>query len=177
MNQAAEPPPVRRVARPAPLPPLSGAGERIGGEGAISRRLIGLQALSLKVRKGDHVRQGVSVDETGLSQIATGQQAVIQRGISERNARFFGAEADKLGGRADDLKLGLEREIKELDCQIKEMRRVATIALTLDDKLAAQKRIKALEAQRNQKRRTLFEAGSGGCADHRDRGQTATIRA
>ena len=30
--------------------------------------------------------------------------------------------------------------------------------LTLEDKLAGQKQIKALEAQRNQKRRTLFDA-------------------
>lgn len=68
------------------------------------------------------------------------------------------AEADKLDGWADDLKLGLEREIKELDRQIRESRRSATIALTLDDKLAGQKQIRALEAQRNQKRRALFDA-------------------
>jgi adenine-specific DNA-methyltransferase len=86
------------------------------------------------------------------------RQAAIQRDISERNARFFEAEADKLDGWADDLKVGLEREIKELDRQIKEARRAATTALTLEDKLAGQKQIKALEAQRNQKRRTLFDA-------------------
>ena len=77
------------------------------------------------------------------------RQAAIQRGISERNARFFEAEADKLDGWADDLKIGLEREIKELDRQIKEARRAATTALTLEEKLAGQKQIKALEAQRN----------------------------
>ena len=55
-------------------------------------------------------------------------------------------------------KLGLEREIKELDRQIKEARRAATAALTLEEKLAGQKQIKALEAQRNQKRRSLFDA-------------------
>lgn len=102
--------------------------------------------------------QGVSVDETELSQIATMQQSAIQREISERNARFFEAEADKLDGWADDLKLGLEREIKELDRQIKEARRTATVALTLDDKLAGQKQIRVLEGQRNQKRRSLFDA-------------------
>ncbi len=85
-------------------------------------------------------------------------QATIQRDISARNARFFEAEADKLDGWADDLKVGLEREIKELDRQIKETRRSATKALTLEEKLASQKQIKALEAQRNQKRRTLFDA-------------------
>ena len=86
------------------------------------------------------------------------RQATIQRDISERNARFFGAEADKLDGWADDLKVGLEREIKELDRQIKEARRAATTALTLEEKLAGQKLIKSLEAQRNQKRRSLFDA-------------------
>ncbi|MDZ7581227.1 MAG: hypothetical protein U5R30_11550 [Deltaproteobacteria bacterium] len=55
-------------------------------------------------------------------------------------------------------KIGLECEIKELDRQIKEARRAATTALTLEEKLAGQKQIKALEAQRNQKRRSLFDA-------------------
>jgi len=86
------------------------------------------------------------------------RQAAIQRGISERNARFFEAEADKLDGWADDLKVGLEREIKELDRQIKEARRATTTALTLEEKLAGQKQIKAFESQRNLKRRSLFEA-------------------
>ena len=96
--------------------------------------------------------------ENLLDSITTQRQTTIQRTISERNARFFEAEADKLDGWADDLKLGLEREIKELDRQIKEVRRAATTAMTLEDKLAGQKQIKALEAQRNQKRRTLFDA-------------------
>ncbi len=86
------------------------------------------------------------------------RQAAIQRSISERNARFFEAEAEKLEGWADDLKLGLEREIKEIDRQIKEARRAATTALTLEEKLAGQKQIKALESQRSQKRRSLFDA-------------------
>jgi adenine-specific DNA-methyltransferase len=93
-----------------------------------------------------------------LDAIIEERQAAIQRGISERNARFFEAEAEKLDGWADDLKLGLEREIKELDRQIKEARRLATTALTLEEKLAGQKRIKALESQRNEKRRSLFDA-------------------
>ena len=86
------------------------------------------------------------------------RQEAIQRTISERNGRFFEAEAEKLEGWAEDLKLGLEREIKELDRQIKEARRTAMTALTLENKLAGQKQIKALESQRSQKRRALFEA-------------------
>lgn len=85
-------------------------------------------------------------------------QAQIRRATSERNARFFAEEADKLDRWADDLKVGLEREIKEIDRLIKDARRAAAASLTLEDKLAGQRQIKTLEATRNQKRRSLFDA-------------------
>lgn len=56
-----------------------------------------------------------------------------QQSIPERNAQFVEAETDKLEGWSDDLKLGVEREIKEIDRQIKEARRAATAALTLEE--------------------------------------------
>ena len=68
------------------------------------------------------------------------------------------AEAEKLDGWADDLKIGLEREIRELDRQIKEARRAARLAVSLEEKLASQKRMKALESERNTRRRALFES-------------------
>jgi adenine-specific DNA-methyltransferase len=89
--------------------------------------------------------------------IGTIQQS-IQQGISERNAHFFEAEAEKLEGWSDDLKVGLEREIKEMDRLIKEARRSSTAAISLEDKLAGQKKVRSLESQRNEKRRSLFEA-------------------
>jgi ERCC4-related helicase len=95
---------------------------------------------------------------TDLAGHLNAQQDRIRRGISERNARFFEAEANKLDGWADDLKVGLERELKELDRQIKEARRAATIALTLEEKLSGQKAVKALETERSTKRRSLFDA-------------------
>ena len=93
-----------------------------------------------------------------LAERTSRQQQSIQRHISQRNAGLFEAEAEKLDAWADDLKLGLEREIKELDRQIKDARRAATTALSLEEKLAGQKHIKTLESQRNDKRRSLFEA-------------------
>lgn len=59
---------------------------------------------------------------------------------------------------SEDLKQGLEREIKEIDKQIREARKTAALAQSLQDKLAAQKVIKALEKTRNTKRRELFDA-------------------
>jgi ERCC4-related helicase len=82
----------------------------------------------------------------------------IQQQVAERNAHFFEEESKKLDGWADDLKVVLEREIKEMDRQIKEAKRAATAAVDLQSKLAGQKQVKALETQRNQQRRSLFDA-------------------
>jgi hypothetical protein len=78
--------------------------------------------------------------------------------VAERNGKFFDEEVLKLDRWSDDLKQGLEREIKELDKQIREARRATVLAASLHDKLEAQKSIKALEGTRNHKRRELFDA-------------------
>ncbi len=100
----------------------------------------------------------VSPDHPMIREQTEARQTAIRRRISQRNADFFEAEAEKLDAWADDLKLGLEREIKELDRQIKEARKAAVAALTLEEKLAGQKQIKALEAERGKRRRALFDA-------------------
>lgn len=78
--------------------------------------------------------------------------------IDNRNGQFFDEEVLKLDRWSEDLKLGLEREIKEIDKQIREARKTAALAQSLQDKLEAQKVIKALERTRNTKRRELFDA-------------------
>jgi len=80
-----------------------------------------------------------------------------ERTTSERNGAFFEAEAAKLDSWADDLKVGLERELKELDRQIKDARRQASAAVSLEAKVAGQKEVRALEARRNERRRSLFD--------------------
>jgi len=103
--------------------------------------------------------QGTLLDPpSALGDLVRDREAGIRQAIGERNGRFLEVEAEKLEGWADDLKLGLEREIKDLDRQIKEVRRGAAGALSLEDKLAGQKRIKTLEVQRKEKRRSLFDA-------------------
>jgi adenine-specific DNA-methyltransferase len=100
-----------------------------------------------------------STDERdGLESITGHRQEAIQQKISERNAVFFEAEAEKLDGWSDDLKVGLEREIKDLDFQIKIVRREAKLVADLESKLAFYRRIKDLESTRSRKRRDLYEA-------------------
>lgn len=129
---------------------LSDADEPLSDDAA-------LRLLTLGGRVGPEAMPPVDTIDRLNSDLDLRQRG-IQRSITERNARFFEAEADKLDGWADDLKVGLEREIKEIDRQIKEARRAATTALTLEEKLVRQKQIKSLEALRNQKRRSLFDA-------------------
>jgi adenine-specific DNA-methyltransferase len=116
-----------------------------------------LRLLTIPSTVGRSIEPSPEVLQT-LEAATRERQVQVQREISERNARFFETEAEKLEGWADDLKLGLEREIKDIDRQIKEARRTATVALSLEEKLAGQKQIKSLEALRSQKRRSLFDA-------------------
>jgi ERCC4-related helicase len=90
-----------------------------------------------------------------LASITMCRQDAILQSISQRNAVFFEVEVNKLDGWAEDLKVGLEREIKELDRQIREARRAATAAPTLQEKIEAQKHVKSLEAHRNTRRRAI----------------------
>jgi len=78
--------------------------------------------------------------------------------IDTRNGQFFDEEVQKLDRWSEDLKLSLEHEIKELDKQIRELRRSAALAQSLQDKLAHQKQLRDLERRRNGKRRELFDA-------------------
>lgn len=76
--------------------------------------------------------------------------------MNTRNLGHFEAEVQKLDAWADDLKLGLEQSIKEIDRQIKETRRTAATAATLDEKLHWHKAQRDLETKRSQLRRELF---------------------
>lgn len=116
----------------------------------VAHRLLSLPGQ----RRGDAIEAPPAI----LAELTRREQARLGREISERNAAFFEAEANKLDHWADDLKTGLEREIKEIDRQIKEARRAALAALTLEEKLAGQKQIKALESHRKERRRSLFDA-------------------
>lgn len=76
---------------------------------------------------------------------------------NERNLRYFEQEVEKLDGWVDDLKHGLEQEIKEIDKAIKEARRAAAVAPTLEEKLKFQKQQRDQEAKRTKLRRELYE--------------------
>ena len=78
--------------------------------------------------------------------------------VAERNGRFFEEEIEKLERWAEDLKDGLEQELKELDAQIKALKKQAKFQVELESKLALHRQAKELEGERSRKRRALFDA-------------------
>jgi len=95
--------------------------------------------------------------EMNLELILDSERNQVEKSINNRNLSFFEQEVNKLDAWADDLKEGLEAFIKDLDKQIKEVRREAKIAVTLEEKLFLQTQQKNLENQRNKSRRELFD--------------------
>lgn len=92
-----------------------------------------------------------------LEQEINRQKTIVLSRLEMRNLAAFTQETDKLDTWADDLKVSLEREIKELDRRIKETRTMSKGAATLAEKLTAQKDQRDLEALRDRKRRELFD--------------------
>lgn len=98
------------------------------------------------------------VPETALATLHEARKTAVFAQVERQNSAHFDEEVTKLDGWADDLKFGLEKEIKEIDREIREARRTAASCVALAEKLASQRLIRDLEAKRNQKRRDLYEA-------------------
>ncbi|MEY4591149.1 MAG: hypothetical protein RIR18_44 [Pseudomonadota bacterium] len=94
--------------------------------------------------------------DTALLADMEARKVGLLREINQRNLGYFEQEVQKLDAWADDLKLGLEQEIKTIDVEIKEVRRTAATSPTLEEKLAHQKRQRELETKRSKLRRELF---------------------
>lgn len=100
--------------------------------------------------------EGRGEGKSTLERDLEARKAALLRDIHQRNLGYFEQEVQKLDAWADDLKLGLEQEIKESDREIKEVRRSAAISPTLEEKLSWQKKQRELEGKRSRLRRELF---------------------
>lgn len=86
--------------------------------------------------------------------IGSGVQAQVNRVLADaqsRNESLVDAESDKLDRWANDLKENLERELKNIEREIREAKKGKRLAADLQSKIAAQKLVNELEQRRNQK--------------------------
>lgn len=100
-------------------------------------------------------------DSTSFEKLETlfyKQRQSIIDDTSLRNQNYFEEEMDKLDCWASDMKVSLEREITDLDAEIKLRKSEAKKMIQLKDKVAAQRNIKDLEKKRADKRQSLYEA-------------------
>ena len=125
-------------------------GETLNEDLAEKMLMVPAEAIESQVKKTPPVEELTAQREARIAE--------IMADIEARNMELFETEASKLEEWADDLKVGLEREIKNLDGEIKEARRAIRTKNSLAEKIDMQKQIKELESKRNEKRRNLFDA-------------------
>lgn len=113
-------------------------------------KLLYLPASQKPITQSLHIQAALNQD------VVLRRQSLLNK-AQQRNIDYFEQEVQKLDDWADDLKHGLEQEIKETDRQIKEMRRTAATAATLEEKLTWQKKQRELENKRTKQRRELFD--------------------
>lgn len=77
--------------------------------------------------------------------------------IRRNDLEYFREECAKLDAWADDLKQGLEREIKLIDREISQLRKDERTTATLEQTLEIRKQINALEKKRREKIRDLYK--------------------
>lgn len=121
----------------------------------VAQKLMQLPAY--EESQASHMISEQTLEEEKLNTLLETERNQVEKNVNDRNLTFFEDEVNKLDAWADDLKEGLEQSIKELDKEIKQVRREAKIAPTLEEKLLLQKQQKKLESQRNRNRRDLFD--------------------
>ena len=129
---------------------LTDNGETI--EDKIAQRFFSIQASE---------NQAVLITEAtqeSLKEALFSEKQIVVAENANRNKDFFDTEMDKLDQWADDMKLSLDREIKDLDAEIKLRKAEAKKMLNLETKVKAQRAIKDLEKKRSEKRQSLYEA-------------------
>ncbi len=95
--------------------------------------------------------------EQNLCKLKKKATSLYLKEIEKRNHSFFIEESEKLDKWSEDIKEGLEVEIKELDKEIKKMKKDSKNITLLEEKIKVQRAAKNLEKKRNDMRRKLFE--------------------
>lgn len=106
---------------------------------------------------GNELNVDLSV-QSSLDAAIQAQAGRVSADCQRHNETFFDAESDKLERWTDDLKENRERELKNIEFEIPEAKKAKRLAVDLQSKVAAQKRVNERETQRNHNQRTLCAA-------------------
>src|SRR5690606_36369866 len=87
----------------------------------------------------------VPAPQDKLDTVTQGLHTHRQEEIEKRNSQFFDEEVGKLDLWSEDLKAGLEMEIKDIDKEIREQKKEAAKVTDVKDKLEKQKELRKLE--------------------------------
>lgn len=115
-----------------------------------ARRLFNLNARTYDINK--------DFEPGKLSEIFEAQKAEIAQRCAEIAEREFDAEVEKLERWSNDRKNALEIKLREMDKKIRELKKTSRHPHTLEEKIELQRRQKALDTERMNMRRKLFEA-------------------
>lgn len=96
--------------------------------------------------------------EARLSELQTQRQTSLLEELTQRNAKWFDIEIDKLDRWADDRRRSLQVELDELNEAIKETRKAARLAPNLPEKLEKQQQLRKLETKRDEAWREYDQA-------------------
>lgn len=112
---------------------------------------------SLSAQEGNEV-DGNTAPNQVLKDLLTRQKNEILGEVSTRNGNFFEQELDKLDKWGEDRRNSLKVALKELDDQIKELKKQARLAPNLPEKLKIEKERKNIEFERDKAWREYDEA-------------------
>ncbi|MFT0892763.1 SNF2-related protein [Pseudochelatococcus sp. G4_1912] len=109
----------------------------------VARKLFKLQA---KVKGAYHLPE----NESHLTSMVDDAFNEFMRSMDQNNSDFFSEEMAKLDKWAEDQRTGLKSGLKEMDEEIKELKKHIRQTGNLPDKLALQKKVRKLEASRDE---------------------------
>ena len=93
-----------------------------------------------------------------LDNLSLQTESTVLEASAKRDSLYFDNAIDKLELWADDMKVSLEKELKDLEDEIKLKKAEARRLNDLAAKVVAQRIVKDLEKERSEKRKRLFEA-------------------
>ena len=101
-----------------------------------------------------------SLESTVIEKIQQAEQAATNRHLAEArclNEEYFNEEQEKLDCWVEDAKEAINHELKRLEKEIKEAKKVARTKETLEEKITAQSHTRKLEKEHDKKKMEYFE--------------------